>query len=45
MIRVLLTLTPTQYPATLGKRVNKRSLIYAGFATPCNTQQPLTAHS
>src|ERR671910_2443214 len=40
-----LTLTRTQYPAIVGNRENKKPLIYAGFASVCNAQQPLTAHS
>jgi hypothetical protein len=40
-----LTLTRTQHAAIPGNRRNKRSLIYAGYANPCNPQQPLTAHS
>jgi hypothetical protein len=40
-----LTLTRTQCPAIVGKRGTEESLIYAGFANPCNAQQPLTAHS
>jgi hypothetical protein len=40
-----LTLTRTQQPAIVSNTGNKRSLIYAGFANPCNPQQRLTAHS
>jgi hypothetical protein len=40
-----LTLTRTQYHATVGNTGNKKSLRNAGFANPCNAQQPLTAHS
>ena len=40
-----LTLTRTQYPATVGKVGNRKPPIYAGFAILCNAQQPLTAHS
>jgi hypothetical protein len=40
-----LTLTRMQCPAIVGKRGNKRSLTYAGYASLCNPQQPLTAHS
>jgi UDP-glucose 4-epimerase len=40
-----LTLTRTQYPAISGKRGKEKSLIYAGFANLCNSQQSLTAHS
>jgi hypothetical protein len=29
----------------VGKVGNRKPLIYAGFATPCNVQQLLTAHS
>jgi hypothetical protein len=31
-----LTLTRTQLAAILGKRGKEESLIYAGFANPCN---------
>ena len=40
-----LTLTRTQYPAIVGNRGNRKPLSYAAFASPCNTQQPLTDHS
>src|SRR5215204_7677491 len=40
-----LTLTQTQCPAIVGKRENKNPLRNAGYATPCNPQQRLTAHS
>jgi hypothetical protein len=40
-----LTLTRTQHPSISGKRGKEKSLIYAGFASLCNPQQPLTAHS
>jgi hypothetical protein len=40
-----LTLTRTQYPAKVGKSGNKKRLTYAEFASPCNAQQPQTAHS
>jgi hypothetical protein len=40
-----LTLTRTQHPAIVGKAGNNESLTYAGFANPCNPQQPMTAHS
>jgi len=40
-----LTLTRTQHPAIAGKPGNRKPLIYAGFANPCNPQQPLTVHS
>jgi hypothetical protein len=40
-----LTLTRTQYPATVGKAGNRKPSTYAGYAHPCNAQQPLTAHS
>src|SRR5215211_9526311 len=40
-----LTLTRTQYPAIVSNRGNKEPLTYAKFASLCNTQQPLTAHS
>jgi hypothetical protein len=36
-----LTLTRTQYPAMVGKRGNRKTLIYAEFASLCNAQQPL----
>jgi hypothetical protein len=29
----------------VGNRENRKPLTYAGIANPCNTQQPLTAHS
>src|SRR5215210_3983756 len=37
-----LTLTRTQHAAIPGNRGNKRSLTYAGFASLCNAQQPLS---
>jgi hypothetical protein len=40
-----LTLTRTQCPATVGKAGNRKPFVYAGYANPCNPQQPLTAHS
>ncbi len=40
-----LTLTRMQRPAMVGNAGNKKALTYAGFANPCNAQQPLTAHS
>jgi hypothetical protein len=40
-----LTLTLTQYPAIVGKAGNRKPVVYAGFANPCNPQQLLTAHS
>jgi hypothetical protein len=40
-----LTVTRTQYPAIVSNRGNKELLTYAKFASLCNTQQPLTAHS
>jgi hypothetical protein len=40
-----LTLTRTQYPATESNTGNRKPFVYAGFANPCNAQQPLTAHS
>jgi UDP-glucose 4-epimerase len=40
-----LTLTRTQYRATVSNRENKKLRTYAGFANPCNAQQPPTAHS
>jgi hypothetical protein len=39
-----LTLTYTQYPAIVGKAENRKPFIYVGFAIPCNSQQPPTAH-
>jgi hypothetical protein len=29
----------------VGKAGNRKPVVYAGFANPCNPQQPLTAHS
>jgi hypothetical protein len=40
-----LTPTRTQRPAIMGKAGNQNPLAYAGLASPCNPQQPLTAHS
>ena len=40
-----LTLTRTQYAAMASNAANRKPFIYAGFATLCNAQQPLTAHS
>jgi hypothetical protein len=40
-----LTLTRTQYPAIVGNRENRSPFTYARFASVCNPQQPLTAHS
>jgi hypothetical protein len=40
-----LTLTRTQYPAKVGNTGNRKPLTYAEIASPCNVQQPLTAHS
>jgi hypothetical protein len=40
-----LTLTRTQHPAIVGNTGNTKPFAYAGFANPCNPQQPLTAHS
>jgi hypothetical protein len=40
-----LTLTRTQYPAIVGNTGNRKPLTYAEIASPCNAQQPLTAHS
>jgi hypothetical protein len=37
--------TRTQYPAIVGNTGNHEPFAYAGFANPCNAQQPLTAHS
>ena len=40
-----LTLTRTQHPAISGERGKEKLLIYAGSASVCNAQQPLTAPS
>jgi hypothetical protein len=40
-----LTLTRTQYPAIVSNTENGKPFIYAGFATLCNAQLPLIAHS
>ena len=40
-----LTLTRMQYPAMVCNTRNRKPAFYAGFAHPCNAQQPLTAHS
>jgi hypothetical protein len=40
-----LTLTRMQYPAIVGNIGNRKPVVYAGYANPCNVQQPLTAHS
>jgi hypothetical protein len=40
-----LTLTRTQYPAIVSNRGNRNPFTYARFASVCNSQQPLTAHS
>ena len=40
-----LTLTRTQSPAIVGNTGNRKPVVYAGFASLCNTQQRLTAHS
>jgi hypothetical protein len=40
-----LPLTRMQCPAILGNTENRKPFTYAGFANPCNAQQPLTAHS
>jgi hypothetical protein len=40
-----LTLTRTQYPASVGNTENTQPLFYVGFANPCNAQKRLTAHS
>jgi len=41
----VLTLTRMQYSAIVGNTGNRKSLVYAEFANPCNAQQLLTAHS
>jgi hypothetical protein len=41
----ILILTRTQYPAVVGNAGNTKPFVYAGFASVCNAQQPLTAHS
>jgi hypothetical protein len=40
-----LTLTRMQCRAIVGNTGHRRCDIYAGFANPCNAQQPLTVHS
>jgi hypothetical protein len=40
-----LTLTRTQYPATVSNTGNRKPFTYAAFASQCNAQQPLSAHS
>ena len=40
-----LTLTHTQCSAIVGNAGNRKPFVYAVSASPCNTQQPLTAHS
>ena len=40
-----LTLTRTQYRAIVCNAGNAKPLTHAGFANPCNAQQPLTDHS
>jgi len=40
-----LTLTRTQCSAIVGNTENRNPVVYAGSATYCNPQQPLTAHS
>jgi hypothetical protein len=40
-----LTLTRTQYPAIVSNTENRKPFVYAGFASLCNAQQPLTEHS
>src|SRR5918997_3820156 len=40
-----LTLTRTQYRATVSNIGNTKPFTYTGFANPCNVQQQLTAHS
>ena len=40
-----LTLTHTQCSAIVGNTVNRKLSFYAEFASVCNPQQPLTAHS
>jgi hypothetical protein len=45
MLDPSLTPTRTQYPAMASNTENGKPFIYAGFATLCNAQQLLTAHS
>ena len=45
LVDPILTLTRTQYPAIVGNTENRKPCFYAGFANPCNSQQPLTVHS
>ena len=40
-----LTLTRTQYPATVTNAGKRKPFVYAGYAIPCTPLQPLTAHS
>jgi hypothetical protein len=40
-----LTLTRTQCPAIAGNTGNRKPLTHAVYASQCNAQQPLTAHS
>src|SRR5829696_3290132 len=40
-----LTLTRTQHPAIVSNPENREPFTYARFASLCNAQQPLTAHS
>ena len=40
-----LTLTRAQHRAIVGKAENRKPVVYAGFASLCNAQQPLTAYS
>jgi hypothetical protein len=40
-----LTLTRMQCPAKVSNRENRNPFTYARFASVCNAQQPLTAHS
>src|SRR5215216_3806039 len=45
MLDPSLTLTRTQHPAIVSNPENRKRFTYARFASVCNAQQPLTAHS